>query len=309
MRVDVVTAVHAAYAPFLPAAWASVRAQRHRDWTWLVQVDGPATAVTAALAACGAADDPRVRLDAHGTREGPAVARNIALGRAEADLVQNLDADDELEPDALTVLAAALREHPDAGFAVGHARDLLPDGTLREHALDVRPGRLARGELLRIWRHDPRRVPVHPAGVLWRRDLLLRLGGWMALRGMEDTGLLLAASAAAAGVHVPAATLRYRRHPGQRSTRRGKFTGGGCADRAAPAAGRAALERARTGSETILTRPNPAIRSARTPPTACHRAWELDSRTECGHAYCRWHRSCGRRAGRRDGSERSGVWD
>ncbi|MGH3721346.1 MAG: hypothetical protein ACRDRI_21345 [Pseudonocardiaceae bacterium] len=54
MRVDVITAVHAAYAGFLPLAWASLRAQSHRDWTGLVQVDGPGAEVRDALSRCGA---------------------------------------------------------------------------------------------------------------------------------------------------------------------------------------------------------------------------------------------------------------
>ncbi|GAA2919156.1 hypothetical protein GCM10020221_14300 [Streptomyces thioluteus] len=165
---------------------------------------------------------------ANGTGEGPAVTRNVALGRVEAEFVQNADADDELEPDALALLAGALAERPRAGFAVGHARDLLPGGALRAHELPVGAGTLPRGALLDAWSDEGGyRLPVHPAGVMWRRDLLLALGGWSALHGMEDTGLLMAASATAEGVLVDAPTLRYRKHSGQLSARRDDFVGGG----------------------------------------------------------------------------------
>ncbi|OCC14060.1 hypothetical protein A3Q37_00333 [Streptomyces sp. PTY087I2] len=153
------------------------------------------------------------------------MSRNIALGRATAALVQNMDADDELEPDALAALAEALTARPAVGYAVGHARDLLPDGDLIDHALPVPAGVLPRGALLDQWADD---VPVHPAGVMWRRSLLLSLGGWSALHGMEDTALLMAASASADGVLVDAPTLRYRRHAAQRSKQTSKFAGGGC---------------------------------------------------------------------------------
>jgi cellulose synthase/poly-beta-1,6-N-acetylglucosamine synthase-like glycosyltransferase len=123
MRVDVITAVHAAHARFLPFAWASLRAQSYPDWTWLVQLDGPQAEAWDALSRCGAAGEPRVRVAAHGTHEGPAVTRNIALGGASAPLVHSLDADDEFEPDALALLVTALQTHPAAGFAVG------PSGT------------------------------------------------------------------------------------------------------------------------------------------------------------------------------------
>ncbi|OCC11576.1 glycosyltransferase family A protein [Streptomyces sp. PTY087I2] len=229
MQVDVVTAVHASHAAFLPAAWGSLLAQSHTRWRWLVQIDGPSDEVRAVLNACAATEDPRVLVASHGTYEGPAITRNVALGRGSAPLVQNVDADDELETDALAVLATALDTHPDAGYAVGYARDLMADGTLVDHPLPVPSGTLPRGVLPRTWKAGPAeyRVPVHPAGVMWRRPLLLALGGWSALRGMEDTGALMAASAAAEGVLVDAPTLRYRRHAAQRSKQTSKFAGGG----------------------------------------------------------------------------------
>jgi glycosyltransferase involved in cell wall biosynthesis len=230
MGVDVVTAVHAAYAKFLPDAWRSLLEQTRQDWTWLLQVDGaPAGEVMAALGLCGALDDARVRLSVNGTREGAAITRNVALGRSTAALVQTLDADDMLEADAIESLADALVASPDAGFAVGHARDLMPYGALLDHPLPIGDGRLPRGSLAHAWVTDPGkyRLPVHPAGVLWRRDLLLAVGGWSALKGMEDTGLLMAASAVAEGVLINKSTLRYRKHRAQQSAQTTNFSGGG----------------------------------------------------------------------------------
>ncbi|MCM1969550.1 glycosyltransferase family A protein [Streptomyces sp. G1] len=230
MLVDVVTAVHNPYAAFLPFAWRSLLQQSHAEWNWVVQIDGPGNTALEVLHDCGAAADPRVLVAAHGTSEGPAVTRNIALGRSTAPLIQNIDADDELEPHTLAVLAHALTARPSAGFAVGHARDLTTDGLLPEHVLPVSAGVLPRGVLLDVWAAEEGgsyRLPVHPAGAMWRRSLLLTLGGWSALRGMEDTGLLMAANALTEGVLVDAPTLRYRRHPAQHSKQTSKFTGGG----------------------------------------------------------------------------------
>ncbi|MGH3864491.1 glycosyltransferase [Actinokineospora sp.] len=230
MGVDVVTAVHSGYARFLPDAWRSLRSQSYPRWTWLLQVDGADdTEVRAALAECGALSDPRLRLAANGTREGTAVTRNVALGRGTAPLVQTLDADDLLEPRAIAVLADALRARPAAGYAAGHARDLLPTGELREHHLSLRTGPIARGALVGEWVTEPGRyrVPLHPAGVMWRRELVVVAGGWSGLRSMEDTGLLMAVSAIAEGVLVEQNTLRYRKHPAQQSAKRSKFIGGG----------------------------------------------------------------------------------
>ncbi|MGW4371636.1 glycosyltransferase family 2 protein [Nocardia takedensis] len=229
MRIDVVTAVHAAYAHFLPDAWQSLRQQSRSDWRWLVQADGDATAVRAQLIACGATEDPRVCLATNGTLEGPAVTRNVALGRATAPLVQNLDADDELEPTALDTLARTLQMYPQAGYAVGPARDLLASGELIAVPLPFPRGLLARGAIIDAWVTTPDhyRLPVHPASIMWCRDLLLTLGGWTAMRNMEDTGLLMAASALSYGVITDVPVLRYRRHRAQRSTKTTSFEGGG----------------------------------------------------------------------------------
>ncbi|MFE7721622.1 glycosyltransferase [Nocardia rhizosphaerihabitans] len=230
VEIAVLTAVHAGYARYLPAAWRSLCAQTHTDWTWFVQVDGPRSPeVITALIGCGATDDPRLRLAFNGTREGTAVTRNVALGRIPTALIQNLDADDELEPSALTELSTALTTEPTAGFAVGPARDLLTSGELRPFPLPIAPGLLPRGALLDAWitTPDTYRLPVHPAGVMWRRDLLLAAGGWAALRGMEDTALLMSASALTPGVLINSPTLRYRKHHLQQSIRPSFFEGGG----------------------------------------------------------------------------------
>lgn len=228
MRVEVVTAVHGAYARFLPDAWRSLRAQTHPDWHWLIQADGTAADVLGPLQDCGATTDSRVTLAVNGTREGPAVTRNIALGRASAPLIQNLDADDELEPTALRSLATALTAHPEAGFAVGPARDLLASGDLIEFPLSFPPGPIPRGALVDSWITEPHeyRLPIHPAGVMWRRELLLMAGGWTAIHNMEDTGLLMSASAMAPGIAIDTVTLRYRKHLAQRSTKTSSFEGG-----------------------------------------------------------------------------------
>ncbi|WP_067992034.1 glycosyltransferase family A protein [Nocardia pseudobrasiliensis] len=227
MQVDVVTAVHGGYACYLPAAWRSLCAQTHPDWRWLLQIDGPSAEVLAELESCGAADDPRIYLGGNVTQEGPATTRNVALGRARAPLVQNLDADDELEPTALATLAEALAVHPDAGFAVGPARDLMDSGELVDFPFPFPPGPLPRGALVDAWvtDRDNYRLPVVPAAVMWRRSLLLAAGGWAGLRNMEDTGLLMAGSALAPGAVVDTIVLRYRKHHGQRTKETLEFNG------------------------------------------------------------------------------------
>lgn len=228
-EVDVVTAVHAPYARFVHSLWASLRTQTGIRWNWWIEIDGEPGEVEAALRECGAADDPRVRSSHHGPDVlGPAVTRNLAFHRGLAPYVQTADADDELEPGALALPAAALEKHPDAGYALGHARDLLGGGELREHRLPLTPGVLGRGALPGHWvTSGPHyRLPVHPAGAMYRRSLVAGLGAWQAAEGMEDTALLMSASACAPGVLIGHHTLRYRIHRGQRSARTRDFAGG-----------------------------------------------------------------------------------
>jgi hypothetical protein len=50
------TAGNAAYARFLPPAWAPLRAHTHTSRTWVMEIDGPGTArpVREALSRCAA---------------------------------------------------------------------------------------------------------------------------------------------------------------------------------------------------------------------------------------------------------------
>jgi hypothetical protein len=48
-----------------------------------------------------------------------------------------------------------------------------------------------------------------------RRELIMALGGWMALPASGDTGLLLAANAISPGYFISEVGLLYRKWPGQ----------------------------------------------------------------------------------------------
>lgn len=69
--------------------------------------------------------------------------------------------------------------------------------------------------MLTYFQQNGYRLPVHPATLCIRRELALALGGWMALPGGEDTGLLLAASVVTDGFFINEPGLLYRKHPDQ----------------------------------------------------------------------------------------------
>jgi hypothetical protein len=137
-----------------------------------------------------------------GTNQGLAAARNVALEMARGPLVQILDADNELYPQSLDLLSAALAERPDAAFAYGALEmfdDRGPRGLMSWRAWDA--SALAHGNFV-------------DAMAMVRRDEVLAVGGYTrepALHGWEDFALWCAlADRGYEGIAVPAIVARYR---------------------------------------------------------------------------------------------------
>lgn len=211
-RIVVVTAVHAPSAPFLPEAHASLLAQELPDgweWHWLIQEDGESDEVAPYVP-----DDERVTFR-QGRAGGPGVARTMALAHADGAYVKVLDADDRLAPGALARDVAALEGDPTLGWATSRVLDLLPDGSTAGFPGDPGHGPIERGTVLDHWTAHGFRAPVHPATLCVRRELLVALGGWMALPASEDTGLLLALNSVARGWFSSEVGLLYRKWEGQ----------------------------------------------------------------------------------------------
>ncbi|MGW5639197.1 glycosyltransferase family 2 protein, partial [Streptomyces sp. NPDC003832] len=184
----------------LPDGWA---------WQWVVQEDG-----TGETVAPHVPDDTRVTFR-QGRPGGPGVARTIALAHADGPYVKVLDADDRLTPGALARDLAVLEGGSGVGWVTSRVLDLLPDGSTAGFPDDPGAGPIERGAVLDFCRANDFRAPVHPASLCVRRDLLLALGGWMALPASEDTGLLLALNAVSRGWFTAETGLLYRKWPGQ----------------------------------------------------------------------------------------------
>ncbi|MBP0457009.1 glycosyltransferase family 2 protein [Streptomyces montanisoli] len=211
-RVSVVTAVHGPSARFLPEAYKSLCAQELPEgceWHWVVQQDGMTGEVAEYVP-----DDPRVTFT-QGRCGGPATARTLALARADGAYIKVLDADDQLLPGALARDLTALEADPSIGWATSRVLDLLPDGSTAGFPSDPDAGPIERGAVLEFWRANGYRAQVHPATLFARRELVVALGGWMALPASEDTGLLLALNAVSTGWFTPDVGMLYRKWPGQ----------------------------------------------------------------------------------------------
>jgi glycosyltransferase involved in cell wall biosynthesis len=189
--ISVVTPVIPTGARYLRDAYESLRSQELPEgwtWQWLVQQDGLTGAVGEQLPV-----DPRISFGCsrHG---GPGIARTVALQRATGSLIKALDADDQLTDGALARDIAVLESLPTVGWTVSKALDLLPDGsTVGWDNDDPAEGVLPGSDVFDFWVEHEYRLPVLPGTICIRRDLLLALGGWMALPASEDTGMLMAA--------------------------------------------------------------------------------------------------------------------
>lgn len=212
--VSVITPVYQPVAEYLLKAHESLAAQETPsgwEWEWLVQEDGD-TGVAASILP----SDPRIKLGA-GRHGGVAITRNLALARSEGTYIKNLDQDDVLAPGVLARDIEALEDDPDVHWSTSKALDLLPDGSTVGFDGDPPAGRLERGSVAEQWRARRYRLPVHPTTICIRRGLATALGGWMAVPGSDDTGLLVSASVVAAGYFHGEVGLLYRKWPGQES--------------------------------------------------------------------------------------------
>lgn len=210
--ISVLTPVHPPAAVYLGDAFASLVQQKLPagwSWEWVVQEDGDSGRIGAFLP-----DDRRVSFRA-GSRGGAAIARNLGLSRARGDLVKVLDADDQIAPGALARDVLILGSRPEVAWTTSRVLDLMPDGSTRTFEHDPSQGLIHRGAVLHHWLAHDYRAQVHPATLCIRRDLLLMLGGWMALPGSEDTGLLMALNAVSTGYFLEEVGLLYRKWSGQ----------------------------------------------------------------------------------------------
>jgi len=184
---------------FIAATVRSVLEQSGPDLEILVVDDGSTDTTAAEVRAI---DDPRVILISIAASGGPARPRNTGIWRARAPYVSLLDADDLLKPGKLSASVAALERYPSAGFAFGDFERIDEDGNVFETSTAYAYPALQRvtsqpaGEGWRLLRQaELARALVYAnfigtSGVVIRRDLVMRLGGFdEALVGTEDVDL------------------------------------------------------------------------------------------------------------------------
>ncbi|QKW40846.1 glycosyltransferase [Actinomadura sp. NAK00032] len=214
-RVQTMSVITPVYKPdpeLLREAYDSLAGQElpnDWEWEWIVQEDGTTGVAENILPA-----DPRIKFGT-GRRGSSSLTRNLGLARSRGELIKNLDADDVLTPGVLARDIEVLSSDQGVHWTASRALDLLPDGSTVSVQDRVPPGRLEPGVVFEQWKADDFRLPVHPTTLCIRRNLATALGGWMAVPGSDDSGLLISASMVSAGHFHGEIGLLYRKWPGQ----------------------------------------------------------------------------------------------
>lgn len=113
---------------FVTRAIQSVMEQTYENWEMII-VDDCSADNSAAIVTRLAEKDARLRFHRNGRNQGPAVARNFAIGEAKGKYIAFLDADDQWKPHKLEEQIRFMLDN-DVAFAYTDYSTVSEDGTL-----------------------------------------------------------------------------------------------------------------------------------------------------------------------------------
>ena len=156
----------------LPRLFASLQAQHYRPLE-IVLVDNNSTdtslEICQAFAQANASDELSIQVTQENT-PGAAAARNKGLSIAKGECVSFFDSDDEMSPDFISSMLAALLESPTAAFVAARSRMVFENGMEQ-----VRSGL----EGLSLSSHILS-AALSTQSFLARTDFIRQIGGWNA---------------------------------------------------------------------------------------------------------------------------------
>ena len=128
--ISVVTTTYNTPADILARTWASLKAQTHTDWEWLIYDDSTTDDVYRQVYGFCADERYTIRyIRPHVPSRGNiGYAKRVAFGAALGDILVELDHDDELTSDALTEIQSAFDTQPDVGFVYSDWCEIMADG-------------------------------------------------------------------------------------------------------------------------------------------------------------------------------------
>jgi GT2 family glycosyltransferase len=198
---SIVTPVYQPPVDVLADTIASVRAQEHTDWEWVLVDDASPDPEVRRVIADASADDPRIRLVARDTNGHIVAASNDAVAEATGEFLVFLDHDDLLTPDALAEMARAITGEPEADYLYSDEDKVGEDGEVF--------GRFAKPD----WSPERLRGQMYTSHLSVMRTALVReVGGFrQGYDGSQDHDLALRVSERARRVvHVPRVLYHWR---------------------------------------------------------------------------------------------------
>lgn len=202
---SIVTPVYAPPLDVLSETIASVLAQEHGDWEWILVDDCSPDPAVLELLREHAARDPRIKVVARETNGHIVRASNDGIERARGEFVALLDHDDLLTPDALARNAEVIAEHPDVDYL--YSDEDKVDDSGRHYDVFLKPD----------WSPERLRGQMYTSHLsVMRTELVRRVGGFReGYDGSQDHDLALRVTEQARRiVHIPHVLYHWRVVPG-----------------------------------------------------------------------------------------------
>lgn len=127
--ISIVTPIYNTSANVLARTWASLKAQTFTDWEWVIWDDS--TNEEAWRQIYGFCADERYSISAHRSHVHSGSIGNVKRNGfmvAKGDILVELDHDDELTPDALSLIHSEFTKDDSVGFVYSDWCEILPDG-------------------------------------------------------------------------------------------------------------------------------------------------------------------------------------
>lgn len=198
---SIVTPVYEPPLEVFRETFASVLAQTHADWEWILVDDASPSPDVRDWIREQAVDDPRIRLVERATNGHIVRATNDGVEAAQGAYLAFVDHDDLLTPDALAVMARHVAVHDDVDYLYSDEDKADADGTL--HSPFRKPA----------WSPERLRGQMYTSHLsVMRTSLVREVGGLReGYDGSQDHDLALrVAERARRVVHVPEVLYHWR---------------------------------------------------------------------------------------------------
>lgn len=228
MKLSVITPTYNTPKEVLARTFASLKAQTHTDWEWVIWDDS--TNETTWSHIYGLCADERYKISAHRSITHSGVIGEVKRNGfmvAQGDYLVELDHDDELTPDALEKIAEVAEQYPD--FIFSDWCEVFANGTTGKYpeGWGMGIGRESWNEQYQAWQLS---IPdmtdksvQHIVGVpnhvrVWNAEYYRSIGGHDAtLDVCDDYDLIIRTFLTGAWIHIP--ELLYKQHIGQTTQR------------------------------------------------------------------------------------------